>query len=104
MVWPSGQGRTFLWLKASGVVVPEITIYTTKYCGYCYRAKALLEAKGAEYTEIAMDGDRQGRKELAQKSGQHTVPQIWIGEKHIGGCDELTALDSVGQLDLLLSV
>ncbi|MFL0804099.1 MAG: glutaredoxin 3 [Agarilytica sp.] len=81
----------------------EITIYTTKYCGYCYRAKALLDGKGVTYTEIAMDGDRQGRKELAQKSGQHTVPQIWIGEKHIGGCDELTALDSVGQLDALLA-
>ncbi len=81
----------------------EVTIYTTKFCGYCMRAKALLQSKGVAFKEIALDGDREGRVALMKKSGQHTVPQIWIGDEHIGGCDELMALDRTGNLDAMLA-
>lgn len=80
----------------------SITIYTTRFCGFCFRAKRLLDSKKVEYIEISVDGDRQARAELAEKSGQTTVPQIWIGEKHIGGCDDLYQLDYSGRLDTML--
>lgn len=79
-----------------------IEIYTTQYCGFCVRAKQLLASKGLDYTEFSVDGDRAARQELAQRSGQHTVPQIWIGETHIGGCDDLFACERSGRLDALL--
>lgn len=80
----------------------EVTIYTTRYCGYCHRAKALLDQKGVAYKEIPMDGDREGRILLMQRAKSHTVPQIWIGERHIGGCDELYMLEQSSRLDGLL--
>ena len=80
----------------------NIVIYTTRYCGFCAHAKRLLNKKGVDFEEIAVDGDRAARATLAQRSGRNTVPQIWIGERHIGGCDDLYALERSGKLDSLL--
>lgn len=81
-----------------------ITIYTTAFCPYCSMAKRLLQQKGAAYTEIDVGGSQALREEMRIKAGgRHTVPQIWIGERHIGGCDDLYALDSEGGLDPLLA-
>jgi glutaredoxin 3 len=81
--------------------MPEITIYTKPTCPYCLRAKALLAAKGARFTEIDVS-DPADQRAMAQKAGRSTVPQIFIGTKHVGGCDDLHALDAAGRLDLLL--
>ena len=80
----------------------HVTIYTKPYCPYCMRAVSLLEKKGVEFTEIEAAFDPEKRQEMMQKSGRRTVPQIWIGERHIGGCDDLYALDRQGGLDPLL--
>jgi glutaredoxin 3 len=80
----------------------EIKIYTTPICPYCYRAKALLKQKGASYDEIDVFMDSKARREMEEKTGRRTVPQIFIGEQHIGGCDDLMELDSEGKLDPLL--
>lgn len=81
----------------------RVTLYRTTFCPYCVRAKHLLEQKGVAFEEINLDGDWQGRQELVRKSGgQRTVPQIWIGTVHVGGCDELYALERSGGLDPLL--
>jgi len=81
----------------------DVVIYTTRWCLYCIRAKALLDRKGVPYQEIAVDGDPAGRQQMAERAGQTSVPQIWIGEQHIGGCDELYGLDRSGSLDPLLT-
>lgn len=81
----------------------DVVIYTTMYCGYCHRAKAILASKGVQYKEIKLDGDNEGRIELMQKTGLRTVPQIWVGDQHIGGCDELMVLDRSGTLDQMLT-
>lgn len=81
----------------------SITIYTTRFCPYCLMAKRLLQRKRAAYQEIAVDDDRGLRDEMMQRSGRRTVPQIWIGERHIGGYDDLAALDARGELDPLLT-
>jgi len=81
-----------------------IKIYTTPICPYCYRAKALLKQKGADYDEIDVFMDSKARSEMETKSGRRTVPQIFIGEQHVGGCDDLMELDAEGKLDPLLSV
>lgn len=81
----------------------QVTLYTTRFCPYCVAAKQLLKSKQVEFTEIAVDGDRDKRAELMRLSGQHTVPQIWIGDVHVGGFDELAALDRQGRLDALLT-
>jgi glutaredoxin 3 len=84
--------------------MPKITVYTKPFCPYCSRALGLLAAKGAEVDEIEAAFDPDLRKEmLARSNGRTTYPQIFIGERHIGGCDELVALDRAGQLDPLLS-
>lgn len=81
-----------------------IEIYTTPMCPYCEDAKALLMRKGAAYTEINVLGNRERRREMIERaSGCSTVPQIFIGATHVGGCDELYALDETGDLDRLLS-
>jgi glutaredoxin 3 len=83
--------------------MPRIVIYTTPFCPYCVRAKRLLTQKGATFQEIDVSGDWQARAKLAQKAGGLiTVPQIWIGDVHVGGSDELHALDRAGKLDALL--
>jgi glutaredoxin 3 len=84
--------------------MPAITIYTTRWCPYCHRAKRLLAEKGAAFEEIDVTGDWAAREELSVKAGgRTTVPQIWIGDTHVGGCDELYALERAGKLDALLS-
>ncbi|MAR91914.1 MAG: glutaredoxin 3 [Pseudomonadota bacterium] len=80
----------------------DILIYSTPWCPFCIRAKHLLKSKGAPFTDIDVSGKPDLRKEMEQKAGAHTVPQIWIGETHVGGCDELYALERQGQLDALL--
>lgn len=81
----------------------DIVVYTTAICPYCVQAKRLLDAKGASYREVRVDQDPALREEVMQRSGQRTVPQIWIGERHVGGFDDLWALDRAGQLDPLLN-
>ncbi len=83
--------------------MPKITIYTSDYCPYCSMAKRLLAQKGASYEEIGVDGRPEIRAEMTRNAGSHTVPQIWIGDRHIGGCDDLHALDRAGGLDPLLA-
>jgi glutaredoxin 3 len=81
----------------------EIEIYTTRYCPYCQAAKRLLSRKGVEFTEIDVSGDQKGRSDMvARANGRMTVPQIFIGSTHVGGYDDLSALDRVGKLDPLL--
>jgi len=80
----------------------SVTIYSTRVCGYCTRAKALLKAKQAPYTEIFIDLDPDKRVEMVQKSGRRSVPQIFIGNRYVGGFDELYALERRGELDTLL--
>lgn len=80
----------------------NIEIYTTAYCPYCIRAKMLLGQKNVTFTEIKVDQDQQRRREMMVRSRRHTVPQIFIDDQHIGGCDELYALDRQGELDPLL--
>lgn len=81
----------------------EITIYSSDYCPYCSRAKQLLQMKNAKFNEIKVDGSNKLRQEMMAKSGQRTVPQIWIDSTHVGGCDELFALERASKLDILLS-
>jgi glutaredoxin 3 len=81
----------------------RIEIYTTRYCPYCIAAKMLLSRKGIEFTEIDVSADAKGRsKMVARASGRMTVPQIFIGSIHVGGWDDLYALDQAGKLDVLL--
>ncbi len=81
----------------------SIEIYTTPYCPYCLDAKALLKQKGVSFNEIDVSGDRKRRAEMVQRaSGRMTVPQIFIGATHVGGCDDLYALEDAGKLDPLL--
>ena len=82
----------------------NIVIYSKDYCSYCRRAKELLNIKGVQYTEIDVTSDRQLEVEMQQRSGQRTVPQIFIGDRHIGGCSELFGLDEAGELDPLLTL
>jgi len=80
-----------------------ITIYTKSWCPYCSAAKKLLNEKGADFTEIDIEKKPEARAEMIQKAkGRSTVPQIFIGEKHVGGCDDLYDLDDRGQLEPLL--
>lgn len=80
-----------------------VLIYTTAWCPYCIRAKALLDKKGVAYEEIGVDGQPDLRAEMSRKAGRTSVPQIWIGSTHVGGCDDLYALERAGKLDALLS-
>ncbi|GAA5218311.1 glutaredoxin 3 [Corallincola platygyrae] len=80
----------------------EVVIYTTQWCPYCIRAKALLDQLDVSYEEIAVDGNATLRSKMMELSGRHTVPQIFIDGKSIGGCDDLMALHSNGELTSLL--
>ena len=80
-----------------------VYLYTTRSCPYCTQAKYLLEHKGVSYREIPVDGNPQLRLEMMNASGRRTVPQIWVGDTHVGGCDDLYALERSGQLDRLLA-
>jgi len=81
----------------------HVTVYTRPFCGYCARALGLLAAKGAKFTEIEAGMDPDLRREMMDRSGRTTFPQIFVGERHIGGCDDLIALDREGRLDALLA-
>ncbi len=84
--------------------MPPIVIYTKSSCPYCHAAKDLLRRKGAQFEEIGVDGDRAGQAAMAQRAnGRSTVPQIFIGDRHVGGCDDLYELEEAGRLDTLLS-
>ncbi|HCZ48562.1 MAG TPA: glutaredoxin 3 [Gammaproteobacteria bacterium] len=80
-----------------------VTIYTGALCGYCAMAKRLLQDKGVAFTEIPVDMDPARRAEMEQRSGRRTVPQIFVGEHHVGGYDDLAALERAGRLDALLA-
>lgn len=81
----------------------NVIIYCSNWCPYCTRAKQLLEKKGVAYEEISVDGKPDVRAAMAEKAGRTSVPQIWIGEQHVGGCDDLFALERAGKLDALLA-
>ena len=81
---------------------PKVTVYTTSYCPYCVRAKALLKRKGVDFEEIAVDGDDARRLWLVEQTGQRTVPQVFAGERSLGGFSDLDALDRAGKLDPIL--
>ena len=80
-----------------------VVIYTRQFCSYCSAAKKLLEQKGVAYEERDATNAPQVRAEMMQRSGRSTFPQIFIGERHVGGCDDLHALDRAGDLDPLLA-
>jgi glutaredoxin 3 len=83
--------------------MPEIVIYTAAFCGYCFAAKRFLsEKKKVSFREVDLTGDAAARVALAERTGQQTVPQIFIGDRHIGGYSDMRALDSAGGLDPLL--
>jgi len=84
------------------MATPRITVYTTSYCPYCARAKALLGRKGIAYEEIPVDGDDARRLWLVEQTGQRTVPQVFAGERSLGGFSDLDALDREGKLDPIL--
>lgn len=79
-----------------------VTLYTTRFCPYCIQARNLLDAKSVTYTDISVDNTPSLRAEMMQRSGRRTVPQIWIGEQHVGGFDDMWALERQGRLDELL--
>jgi glutaredoxin 3 len=82
----------------------QVIIYTRAFCPYCTRAISLLHSKGVEFPEIDAGMDVEKRREMIQRSGRTTYPQIFVGERHIGGCDDMIALERAGQLDPLLAV
>jgi glutaredoxin 3 len=81
----------------------KVTIYTRPFCGYCARALSVLKAKGADFTEVDAGMDARLRQEMVDRSGRTTFPQIFVGDKHIGGCDDMMALDDAGKLDPMLA-
>jgi glutaredoxin 3 len=80
----------------------DVIVYSSDWCPYCTRAKQLLQKKGVAFEEINVDGKPQLRAEMTQKAGRTSVPQIWIGASHVGGCDDLFALERAGKLDAML--
>jgi len=84
------------------VSLPPVSIYLTDWCPYCRRAKNLLSSKGLTFTEINVEDEAKFRQEMISRSGRRTVPQIFFGEKHVGGCDDLFALEESGELDRLI--
>jgi glutaredoxin 3 len=82
---------------------PQIKIYSSNWCPFCIQAKRLLDSKGVRYEEIIVDGNPSLRARMMEESGRHTVPQIWINDLHVGGCDDLFLLERSEKLDALLS-
>ena len=82
---------------------PAVQIYTRALCGYCSAARELLDSKGVDYDELDTTLNSKLRKEMIDRSGRQTVPQIFVGDEHIGGYDDLAALDAAGKLDPLLA-
>jgi len=84
--------------------VPDVVIYTTAFCPYCQQAKSLLASKDVTYTEIDVTMDSSKRREMANRAGSTSVPQIFVDGAHIGDCDEIHRLDHKGALDLMLGI
>lgn len=83
-------------------MAPKVVLYGTRFCPYCIAARRLLTRKGVPFDDISVDTDRALRREVMERSGRPTVPQIWIGATHIGGYDDMSELDRRGELDPLL--
>ncbi|MCF6198884.1 MAG: glutaredoxin 3 [Hyphomicrobiaceae bacterium] len=83
--------------------MPEITVYTTPFCPYCIAAKRMLKKKGAKFSEIDVSDQSKREAMIARSNGKYTVPQIFIAERHIGGFDDLSELEALGELDPLLA-
>jgi glutaredoxin 3 len=83
--------------------MPDIVMYSTGFCPYCVRARMLLDSKGVNYTDIRVDLEPQLREEMIRRSGRTSVPQIFIDDFHVGGCDDMFALENQSRLDPLLS-
>jgi glutaredoxin 3 len=81
---------------------PAVTLYVSDWCPYCQRAKGLLAQKQVDFSEINIEDDAKSREEMIARSSRSTVPQIFIGDKHVGGCDDLFELDRSGELDRLI--
>jgi glutaredoxin 3 len=81
---------------------PAVTVYTSDWCPYCRRAKDLLAQKKVDFSEINVEDEDKFREEMIARSNRRTVPQIFVGDKHVGGCDDLFELDRSGELDRLL--
>ncbi len=82
----------------------KVEIYTWATCPFCIRAKHLLSSKGVEFTEYSIDGDESARAAMAQRAnGRRSVPQVFVNDQHLGGCDDIHALDAQGKLDTLLN-
>jgi glutaredoxin 3 len=81
----------------------KVVVYSTPFCGYCVAAKRLLKKKGVQFDEVDVMFDSERKREMIERSGRQTVPQIFIGDRHIGGYDELSALDARGELEPLLT-
>jgi glutaredoxin 3 len=95
---------TSLFNRHPEKIKAKVEIYTWQTCPFCIKAKLLLWAKGVNFTEYKIDGDEEARKAMAQRAnGRRTVPQIFINEQHIGGCDDLYSLDQQGSLEPLLT-
>jgi len=84
--------------------MPKVIMYSTRFCGYCTRARMLLEKKGVEFIDISVDSDPERRREMITRAGRSTVPQIFIDDEHVGGCDELYELEFEGELDQKLGL
>jgi glutaredoxin 3 len=84
------------------VTQPAVTLYVSDWCPYCQRARGLLAQKNVEFSEINIEDDAKLREEMIARSNRRTVPQIFIGDKHVGGCDDLFELDRSGELDRLI--
>lgn len=84
--------------------MPEVVMYCTEVCPFCQRAEKLLKSKGVTINKIRVDQDRSKLKEMIKRTGRNTVPQIYIGDKHVGGFDELSELDIMDELDELLAI
>jgi glutaredoxin 3 len=80
----------------------KVMMYSTRYCPFCVMARRLLDRKGVSYEELRVDARPELREEMRRRSGRHTVPQIFVGERHVGGYEDLCALDCAGRLDPLL--
>ena len=97
-------GNTRIDIVKDLSIVPPIVIYTKSTCPFCHTAKALLRDKAAPFEEIRVDGDRAAQAAMAAKAnGRWTVPQIFVGDTHVGGCDDLHELEATGELDALLA-
>jgi glutaredoxin 3 len=84
--------------------MPEVVMYSSRFCPYCIRARMLFESKNISFTEVRVDEQTEQRSVMEQRSQRTSVPQIFIDDYHVGGCDDLFALDSQGELDLKLGI